>query len=103
MNTLWQVINNLKSDRKNGPQIGHHYLCMLALKVYKPPFPGPRESQEISEMADEVRAGVEDPNSPYLRNPEYEKLVALLFPELTPGIQALERRARRHSKGLHKE
>lgn len=103
VNTLWQVINNLKSDRKNGPQIGHHYLCMLALKVYKPPFPGPRESQEISEMADEVRAGVEDPNSPYLRNPEYEKLVALLFPELTPGIQALERRARRHSKGLHKE
>lgn len=94
VNTLWQVINYLKSDRPSSREPGHHYLCMLALKVYAPPFPA-SESHAIEGMRAAVRAGVEDPNSPYLRNPEFEQLVALLFPALKSGIEQLQRRAQK--------
>ena len=60
-------------------------LCLIALKVYKPPL-SEKQKDWCSAWASRVRSSIEAGESDHLRDPAYDKLLAVLFPEMAAGL-----------------
>lgn len=75
------VLNAIRQTFSDGLELVPVYL--IAAKVYPPRM---RESQKawLEAWAEQVRQSIRDGKQVYLRNPRYDRLLSLLFPEMAP-------------------
>jgi len=83
--SLWQVVNAIMTDRQRARSRGYHFLFLVALKAYGRHFPADQQ-EKIDAWRERARRGIEEPGDIYYRRRAYDELVALLFPEMGPGL-----------------
>jgi len=83
MSTGFEVLNATRQDR--GKSRSFHTLYMLAAVVY-PMQLSPQQAARVKEWRAEVRASIESGSGTHLRDPAYDRLIALLFPEMAAGL-----------------
>ena len=83
--SLWQVVNVIMTDRQQARSRGYHFLFLVALKAYDRRFPLAQQ-KKIDAWRERARRGIEEPSDIYYRRRKYDELVALLFPEMAPGL-----------------
>jgi hypothetical protein len=88
-NKVWQVINSMLTDTGIESK-SWHGLYHLAIKARGSAL-GLTERQEdlVDEWRSKVRTSVAQREATYRRDPRYDRLFALLFPQLVPGLDNL--------------
>nr|WP_314542609.1 hypothetical protein [uncultured Massilia sp.] len=88
-NKVWQVINSMLTDT-GADSKSWHGLYHLAIKARGAEL-GLTKRQEalVDEWRSKVRMSVMQREATYRRDPRYDRLFALLFPQLVPGLDNL--------------
>jgi hypothetical protein len=81
---VWQVINSMLTDTVPEAK-SWHGLYLLAVKAREPSITV-KQKERLAEWRSEVRASVTRGENTYRRDPHYDRLFALLFPELVPDL-----------------
>lgn len=80
----WGVINAILCDLK--PRAHRwHTLYLMALRIYTPPLNG-AQLKRIELWRDEVKASIQSGADLYVRDATYDRLLALLFPEMAKSL-----------------
>lgn len=77
------VLNAIKQD--SGIQRSNHTLFFIAVSVYKPTLTE-RQQAWFDKWAAAVKASIRDEERTYLRDPAYDNVLALLFPEMAAAL-----------------
>jgi hypothetical protein len=89
---IWQVINSMLTD-VTAEAKSWHGLYLLAVKA-KAPDITPSQARRLEEWRSEVRGSVMRGEEVYRRDTRYDRLFALLFPELSVGLDNLRLKRR---------
>jgi len=82
--TGWQVINAILQDISTASKAWHS-LYLIAVKVYRPNL-NTAQRERIYQWRAEVRQSIDAGEKTYLRDPRYDDLLALLFPEMREAL-----------------
>ena len=86
---VWQVINSILTDLTADAK-SWHGLYLLALQESEPRLNfTDRQRELVDEWRSRVRASLRQNEDEYRRDPRYDRLFALLFPELAVGLENL--------------
>jgi len=80
---LTDVLDEIRSTR--GARQSEFSLYLIAVNAYPPGFDADQQ-RWFDGWAGEVRASLRRRERTYLRDPSYDRLLALLFPEMAPGL-----------------
>jgi hypothetical protein len=72
-------------ELSQGVRRADHTLYLIALKVYRPPL-SERQQVWCEGWASRVRKSIEAGERDYLRDPAYDRLLSVLFPEMASGL-----------------
>lgn len=83
LTTAWQVINAILQE---GP---HHFqwhtLYLIAIRRYQPTL-APHQARKVADWREEVKRSLEAGERTYQRSHKYDRLLALLFPEMADAL-----------------
>lgn len=82
--TGWQVINAILQDISIASKAWHS-LYLIAVKVYRPNLTA-AQRQRIDQWRAEVRSSIDAGEETYMRDPRYDRFLALLFPETREAL-----------------
>jgi hypothetical protein len=82
-NTCWEVINRIRLDGTALRQ--WHPVYLIAIRVYAPKFSELQE-ESIAKWREEVANSIKWGYSLYVRDERYDRLLALLFPEMAERL-----------------
>lgn len=83
VNTAWQVINAILQE---GPYYYRwHTLYLIAIRQYAPTL-APHQTQKVQNWRAAVRGSLEAGERTYVRSVKYDRLLALLFPEMAGAL-----------------
>ncbi len=76
LNAMWQA---------QGQRRSHHTLFFIAVKTFAPPL-SPDQMKRVDSWADVVRKSILSGEATYLRDPGYDRVLSLLFPEMSDAL-----------------
>lgn len=82
--TAWEVINTMMTDVSDESK-SWHSLYLLAIKAYDPHMK-PAQERSYLKWRNKVVASIRQGEATYRRDPRYDALFALLFPEMAEGL-----------------
>lgn len=77
------VLNAIRQAR--GVERSNHSLFFIAARTYKPPLT-PSQQNWFDAWTEEVKASIREGEITYLRDPAYDQLLSILFPEMAPAL-----------------
>lgn len=84
--TVWQVLNSILAETVHG-KLSWHALYLIALKA-KPVELTRAQGERVTQWRERVRFSLRSGDAMFRRDPCYDRLFALLFPELLPDLHA---------------
>jgi hypothetical protein len=85
-----QVLNAIRQSK--GPNRSNNTLYFIAARIYKPRL-SDEQKRWLHEWTDEVKDSIKAGEVTYLRDPAYDRLLSLLFPEMaTPLLKEFGKR-----------
>lgn len=81
--SLLEVLRAIR--QRGGPGRSTLTICLIAIRAY-PPVLKLEEQAWLDSWAAEVRHSIQAGETIYLRDPKYDRLLSLLFPEMAPGL-----------------
>lgn len=95
-NSVWQVINTMLTDVGDAPR-SWHGLYLIAIQAYRPTLTRAQE-ERVENWRALVRSSIQARETLYLRDPSYDALFGLLFPEM---LLALDKPSVKQSSTTH--
>lgn len=86
LDTAWQVINSIMSEREK--QASWHALYLIAIKVYQPTMTADQRGKYLK-WRDKVKQSIDQAEAGSQRNTRFDSLLSLLFPELAEPLDKL--------------
>jgi hypothetical protein len=80
---LMGVLNAIRQT--SGPRLSTLSIYFIAARAYPPTF-SPEQRVWFESWANEVRQSIQAGETMYLRDPAYDRLLSLLFPEMAAGL-----------------
>lgn len=92
--TSWQVINTIMCEHER--QVSWHPLYLVAIKAYSPTM-NQAQRDKYAEWRGKIREGLDKSEPVYQHDRRFDKLLALLFPEIAEPLGKLSTMGKMHA------
>jgi len=72
-------------EQSQGVRLSDTSIYLIAVRAYRPKLTDKQQAR-FEEWASRVRSSLKRGESTYLRDPSYDRLLSVLFPEMAPGL-----------------